>query len=129
MGLVSESLEQINQDKEPLRWYYKMPDLGKMGGILSIHVTCNHDKGMIALSQEKFIREVLEHYRMTNAHPISTPALANEHLVKLSSSEINTKAYQHALGSLMYPMLETQPDLGYMIAALSHHTANPGPNH
>jgi len=29
MGLISESLEQINQDKEALRWYYKMPDLGK----------------------------------------------------------------------------------------------------
>jgi hypothetical protein len=66
---------------------------------------------------------------MTNAHPISTPALANERLVKLSSPEINTKVYQHALGSLMYPMLGTQPDLGYMIAALSHHTTNPGPNH
>jgi hypothetical protein len=50
MGLISESLEQINQDKEALRWYYKMPDLGKIGWIFSIHVTCNHDKGTIALS-------------------------------------------------------------------------------
>ena len=64
-----------------------------------------------------------------NAHPISTPALANECLVKLSFPEINAKAYQHALGSLIYPMLETQPDLGYMIAALGHHTTNSGPNH
>jgi hypothetical protein len=129
MGLISESLEQINQDKEALRRYYEMTDLGEMGWILSIRVTCDCDKGMISLSQEKFIREVLECYGMTNACPISTPALANEHLVKLPSPKINAKVYQRALGSIMYPMLGTWPDLGYAIAALGHHMANPGPNH
>jgi len=29
----------------------------------------------------------------------------------------------------MYPMLGTCPDLGYAIAALGHHAANPGPDH
>jgi len=29
----------------------------------------------------------------------------------------------------MYPMLGTHPDLSYTIATLSHHTANPGPDH
>jgi hypothetical protein len=106
-----------------------MIDLGKMGWILSICMTCNRNKGTISLSQEKFIREVLECYGMTNARPISTPALANECLVKLSSPKINTKAYQHALSSLMYPMLGTRLDLSYTIAALGHYTANPGPDH
>ena len=106
-----------------------MTDLGEMGWILGIHVTCNHDKGTIALSQEKFIGEVLERYGMTNACPISTPTLANKHLIKLSFPEIDAKAYQHALGSLMYPMLGTWPDLGYAIATLGRHATDPGPNH
>ena len=66
---------------------------------------------------------------MMNAHPISTPALANERLIKLSSPEIDAKADQRALGSLMYPMLGTRPDLGYAIATLGRHAANPGPDH
>ncbi len=103
-----------------------MTNLGEMGWILGIQITCNHKKGTLALSQEKFINEILEHYKMSNSHPISTLALPNKHLIKLSSSKVNAKSYQHALGSLIYPMLETQPDLGYAIATLGHHATNPG---
>jgi len=66
---------------------------------------------------------------MSNSRPISTPALPNECLIKLSSPKVNTKSYQRALGSLMYPMLGTRPDLSYAIAALGRHAANPGPDH
>jgi hypothetical protein len=129
MGLISESLERINHDKEALRRHYRMMDLGEMGWILGIRVTHDHEKGTIALSQEKFIKETLVRYGMSEACPISTPALANEHLLKLSSPEVDAKSYQCALGSLMYPMLGTRPDLGYAIAALGRHAVNPGPDH
>ncbi len=66
---------------------------------------------------------------MSDTHPISSPTLANEHLIKLSSPSIDAKAYQHTLGSLMYPMLATCLDLAYAVAALGHHAANPGPDH
>jgi hypothetical protein len=36
MGLISESLEHILQDKEALSQFYQMTDLGKMGWILGI---------------------------------------------------------------------------------------------
>ena len=66
---------------------------------------------------------------MSDSHPISTPTLANKHLVKLKSPEISAKSYQRALGTLMYPMLGTHPDLSYAIATLGCHAANPGPDH
>jgi hypothetical protein len=106
-----------------------MTNLGEMGWILGIQITWDHEKGTLTLSQEKFIKEILERYGMSNSRPISTPALPYEHLIKLSSSEVDTKSYQHALSSLMYPMLGTRPNLGYAIAALGRHTANPGPDH
>ena len=59
----------------------------------------------------------------------TTLVLANKHLVKLKSLAISTKSYQHALGTLMYLMLGTHPDLGYTIAALGRHAANPGLDH
>ena len=106
-----------------------MTDLGKMGWILGIRVTHNCEKRTISLSQQKFIKDTLERYGMQNACPISSLALANEHLLKLLSPTINVKAYQQALGSLMYPMLATQPDLAYAVAALGCHAATPGPDH
>jgi hypothetical protein len=94
MGLIFKSLEQIDQDKEALWQHYEMTDLGKMGWILSICMTHNHKKCMISLSQQKFIKDTLECYGMQNTHPISFPALANEHLLKLPFPAINAKAYQ-----------------------------------
>jgi hypothetical protein len=49
----------------------------------------------------------LEHFGKTGVCPINTPALANEHLHKLNSPEIDAKSYQRALGAIMYPMLGT----------------------
>ncbi len=59
----------------------------------------------------------------------STPALPNKCLIKLTSPEVDTKSYQRTLGTLMYPMLGTHPNLSYTITALGHHTTNPGPDH
>jgi hypothetical protein len=129
MGLISESLERINQDKEALRQHYQMTDLGEMGWILGIRVTRDREKRTISLCQQKFINDTLERYGMQNARPISSPALANEHLLKLLSPSVDAKAYQRALGSLMYPMLATRPDLAYAVAALGRHAATPGPDH
>jgi hypothetical protein len=83
--LISKSLEHINRDKEALQQHYEMTDLGKMGWILSICVTHDQEKCTISLSKKKFINDTLEYYGMQNACPISSPALANEHLLKLSS--------------------------------------------
>jgi hypothetical protein len=129
MGLISESLKRILQDKEALSQFYQMTDLSEMGWILGIRITQDCEKGTLALSQEKFIKEILERYGMSNSRPISTPALPNECLIKLSSPEVDAKSYQRALSSLMYPMLGTHPDLGYAIVALGRHAANPGPDH
>jgi len=50
MGLISESLECILQDKEALSKHYQMTDLSEMGWILGIQITHDHEKGTLALS-------------------------------------------------------------------------------
>ena len=50
-------------------------------------------------------------------------------LPKLMEAEINPKPYQRLIGSLMYPMLGTRPDLGFTIGVLSQHAAHPGKEH
>ena len=70
------------------------------------------------LSQQKQIEKTLEHFGKIGVCPINTPALANKHLHKLNSPEINAKSYQCALGAIMYPMLGTRPDLAYAVRAL-----------
>jgi hypothetical protein len=126
---MAGNLTTISTDKEELKEKYQMTDLGKMSWILGMHVTCNRNKGTITLSQQQYIEDVLKWFGVSNVRPISTPALANEHLIKLDSPEIDIKSYQCAIGTLMYPMLGTHPDLAYAVGALGRHAANPGPNH
>jgi hypothetical protein len=93
------------------------------------NITRDRDAGWIALSQERYINDVLERLGKADIRPISTPAVPNEHLLKLDSPETNVKAYQSAIGALMYPMLGTRPDLAYTVAALGRHAANPSEEH
>ena len=127
--MASKDIETINQDKAALRESYEMTDLGNISWILGMHVTCDRDAGWIAISQEKYAEEILERFGKSDIRPISTPTLANEHLTKLTSPEIDVKSYQSAIGALMYPMLGTRPDLAYTVAALGRHSASPGAEH
>ena len=127
--MVLEDLETINQDKAALRESYEMTDLGNISWILGMHVMRDRDAGWIAISQQKYTEEILERFRKLDICPISTPTLANEHLTKLNAPEINVKLYQSTIGTLMYPMLGTCPDLAYMVAALGRHSASPGAEH
>ena len=70
---------------------------------------------------------------MSAAAPISTPA--DPH-VRLKASppeheadQINRQRYQAAVGSLMYAMVGTRPDISYAVSAVSQYSTNPGPRH
>jgi len=118
--------DDVCKDKETLKKKYHMTDLGEISWILGIHVTQDRKEGWIALSQQKYLEEVLEHFNKANICPISTPSLPNHHLVCLPLPEVDAKHFQCALRALMYLMLGTCPDIAYTVAALGHHPANPG---
>ena len=118
ISVTGSDLETIEKDKDKLKEKYQMTDLGKISWILGMCVTHDREKGLIMLSQQQYIEDLLERFGMSDICPISTPALANEHLIKLDSPEINVKSYQRAVGALMYPMLGTRPDLAYAVGAL-----------
>ena len=121
--------DDVRKDKETLKKKYHMTDLGEISWILGIHVMWDREEGWIALSQQKYLEEVLECFDKANVHPISTPSLPNHHLICLPLPEVDAKHFQHALGALMYLMLGTRPDIAYTIAALGCHAANPGIEH
>jgi hypothetical protein len=106
-----------------------MSDLGEIAWILGMHVTRNRQAGWIALSQEKYVEDMLRRFGKSDARPINTPSLANECLTKLKSPEVEVKPYQRAIGSLMYPMLGTRPNLAFTVASLGRHAATPGDKH
>ena len=90
----------------------------------------------IWLSQEKYVERVIERFNMKNATPVSTP-LANHFKVTKRScpttsserKEMETIPYSFAVGSLMYAMVCTRPDIAYAVGVVSRFLANLGKEH
>ena len=77
-----------------------------------------------------------EHFDMEDANPLSIPITPGHNLSKSQSSVSNSEIeemrdvlYWEAVGSLMYAVVGTQPDIAYTISYLARFMANPGHAH
>jgi hypothetical protein len=70
---------------------------------------------------------------MENCSGVSTPMDPNSHLIAATldyiASQIDQLGYQQAIGSFMYAMLGTRPDLAFIVSTLSKYCSNPTPEH
>ena len=129
MLIFGKGKDVIKRVKHELGVPYEMTDLGEAHWILGMEVLNDQARRTITLSQRRFIEDILETQGMSNCRPVSTPMAANQKLPKLDAPEVDEKAYQSALGSLMYVMLGTRPDIAFAVGALSKHAACPGKEH
>ena len=88
------------------------------------------------LSQKKYIERVLERFNMKHAKPVSTPLGSHFKLRKRTCSsskkekeDITSTIYSLAVGSLMYAMVCTQPDIAHAVGVVSRFMVNPGKDH
>ena len=113
-----------------------MKELRQAQHILGMQIERNRTTKILRLSQSDYIRKVLRHSHMENVKPTSTPLLK---LIKLSdrdspSTEEEKKLmskipYASAVGSLMYAMVVTRPDLAYVVGVVSRYMSKPGRKH
>ena len=90
----------------------------------------------IWLSQEKYIEKVLKRFSMSNAKPVGSPLVGHFKLCSeqsLSSDEKKEKMqkvpYASVIGSLMYAMVCTRPNIAYAVSVTSRFLTNPSKEH
>ena len=84
---------------------------------------------MLSISQEQYVETILEQHRMAACSPCKTPMGMNLQLPLLTEPEVNVQDYQRYIGSLMYLMVCTRPDIAYSVGVLSRHVTCPGKPH
>ena len=101
-----------------------------------MRITCLRYERKIYLSQKKYIERVLERFNMKNAKPVSTPLAGHMKMSKKmcptarEEKESMTKVpYSSAVGSLMYEMVCTRPDIAHAVGVVSRFLDNPGKEH
>ena len=131
--LIGPDKQYIETIKEELASHYRIKDLGPSSNYLGLEITRNRENGTLTISQKKYIGSVLAAHRMTDCSSVSTPMEAGMVLGKAgaeheSMQEFKTN-YQSMLGSIMYIMLQTRPDIAYAISKLSQFSSNPTEQH
>ena len=115
--------------KDSLCQKFKMKDLGKLSWFLGIEFKCNTD--CIEMTQIKYVEKILSKFEMSDCKPKSTPCDLSVSKVMDDDSEIlhNPRLYREIVGSLIYIMTATRPDLCYIVTKLSQHMSNPTKAH
>ena len=106
-----------------------MPWLGRSQRILRMRITRNGKD--IRLDQRDYLDKVLERFSMTNAKSAPTPLPSNwvPQLNKEKASPELLRNYQSIIGSLLYLMIGTRPDIAFAVTKLAQFSANPSQEH
>ncbi|CAM8876646.1 unnamed protein product [Rhodiola kirilowii] len=134
--LISSSLSDIKMIKSGLQKHVDMKDLGIAQKILGVKITRDRTNGVICLSQSDYFSKVLDKFAIVNVKSNFIPL--GGHLVfskkdcpKTEQERMNMMnvPYDVAVGSIMYGMICTRPDLAFFISVLSRYMSDPGTKH
>ena len=136
MLIASKSISEINKLKAQLSNEFEMKDLGVAKKILGMEIHRDRSVGKLYLSQKNYIEKVLERFGMQNAKPVNTPLAAHFRLsAEMSPQNDEEKEqmmyvpYASAVGSMMYAMVCTRPDISQAVSVVSRYMGNPGRMH
>ena len=92
-------------------------DLDKAKEYLGMCITHDQKKWTLTLDQCVYVEKVLKRFRMQNTKPSRT-SLPTGYNPKISNTKATSEIHsqdQSVIGSLLYIMLETQPDIAYAV--------------
>jgi hypothetical protein len=105
--------------------------------LLGLAIDYDRDAQTLMLTQTRYIDEALERYAANDGRTHATPLSSGVKLTKDDSPKTEAEMrrardnfpYQSLIGTLMYAMLGTRPDIAYAVGALSKFCSNFGEVH
>ena len=126
--LAGNDMHLLMMSKDWLFSNFEMKDLGEVNFILGVKIIRNRSWRFLGLSQAAYIQKILERFRMKNSKAGETPMDKATKLNRKSCPQTEAKKsamssvpYARAVGSLMYAMLCTRPDISYAVGIVSHY--------
>jgi hypothetical protein len=94
-----------------------------------------HANGDILLTQDAYVKRLLENFNMAKTRTVSSPASPTRlskndcPATELERAEMNDVPYRQAVGALMYLAIHTRPDIAFAVNQASRFLSNPGKTH
>ena len=136
MLVAGPSLEEITKLKQQLASEFAMKDLGEAKQMLGMRISRDRGQRTLKLSQTEYVEKVLQRFNMHDAKAVSTPLGSQFRLSTDQSPKTDAEMrsmekvpYASAIGSLMYAMVCTRPDIAHAVGVVSRFASNPGKEH
>ena len=137
MLIAGKDIHALDSLKQSFHGRFDMKVLGNANRVLGIQILQNWLKGALFLSQQKYIFKVLQHFNMEGGR--GTIVILLPSYLKLTTQgrppsndekvEIAKVLYASFVGSLIYAMGTTHPDIVFVVGVVSRYMANFGKKH
>ena len=134
--LIGYNTEFLDIIKGYLNKKFSMKDLGEAAYILGIKIYRDRSRRLIGISQSTYLDTISKKFKMDQSKKGFLPVLQG---VKLSQTQCPTTVedrekmkvipYASAIGSIMYAMSCTRPDVCLAISLAGRYQSNPGVDH
>ncbi|WVZ70731.1 hypothetical protein U9M48_019374 [Paspalum notatum var. saurae] len=134
--LMRNDFSMLEAMKDSLRKSFSMKDLGETAYILGIKIYRDRSKRLIGLSQSTYIDKVLKRFNMHDSKngflPMSSGTLLSKTQCPSTTDEqkrMSEIPYASAIGSIMYAMICTRPDISFALSVTSRYQLCLGKGH
>ncbi|KAK9108126.1 hypothetical protein Syun_024137 [Stephania yunnanensis] len=134
--LAGNNEEYLITIKRWLSSNFEMKDMGEAAYILGVKIKRDRSKKMLALSQEPYIKKILERFHMQDCKPIDTPITKDQGLNQRMCPK--TPHEREQMAKVPYTSLCWKPhvcndvyktDICFVVGMVSRYQANPGQTH
>ena len=134
--LMGNDILTLQSVKTWLGKCFSMKDLGEATYVLGIKIYRDRSRRLLGLSQSTYIDKVLRRFSMEQSKPGFIPMSQGITFSKAMCPKTQAERekmglipYASAIGSIMYAMLCTRPDVSYALSVTSRYQSNPGESH
>jgi hypothetical protein len=124
--IAGNNKEMIDTTKKWLTSNFEMKDMGEASYVLGVKIIRDRAKRLLGLTQETYIKKMLERYHMQDSRPMDTPVDKSLSLncdmcpkTLEEKEKMSRVPYASVVGSLMYAMMCTRPDICYAVRLVS----------
>jgi len=121
--ITAPRLEDVDWIRGLLHEEFEMTDLGPLTVFLGMEIRRNRVLQCLHLYQQRYIDNILARFGMSTAATVSTPSDPDVRLTASPADHvadmIYQQRYQAAVGSLMYAMIGTRPDIAFALSTVS----------
>ena len=136
MLVACKDKTEIQKMKAQLKREFEMKDLGPASRILGMDISRDRVNKTLTLSQEDYLRKVVDLFGQQESKTSRVPIGAHFKLKSVQKHEEDSEMkfmknvpYSSCVGSCMYAMICTRPDIAYGVSLISRFMSKPSRAH